>query len=558
MFIRSEAGASPHAHTGGKGAGIIMTSTLNSAPRALIADDQADVLEALRLLLKGEGYQIETAASPAAVLESLRQRNCDLLLMDLNYARDTTSGQEGMNLLASVRAFDSTLPVIVMTAWASIDLAVEAMQKGSADFIQKPWENSRLLSIMRNQVANGRAIRRAKQLDHARDEIGLKAGSASDLSSGLRIACSEIERVLQCERAMIFIKGTSDRAFIAISQTAKDGVGLGAVDAKAVAVALAGQVGSTAVREAGFSTGDLSKLLAAGIDTVVPISDGRQPIGLLALGIPRSGSHYGAEEESFLADIAERLAAAIGKWQMRQQELELKDAREIQVGLLPKEIPQVAGCQISAAWQPSRAVSGDYFDVFNIETGETAICIADVAGKGTAAALLMSNLQAVLKSLAPKTSSPAELCSKVNRLLWGNIVPGRFITCFYGMLRPASMEFIYTNAGHNPPIVIRQDGSHFRLSEGGAVLAGFEDWEYLQGETRLAPGDRVVLFTDGITESLSRNGDEFTEPRLIELAIQNRRLDAHRLQEKIMSTVAEFTDGELQDDATVIVMAIEP
>ena len=123
------------------------------APRILIADDQADVLEALRLLLKGEGYTIETAASPAAVLETLEAREFGASLIDLNYARDTTSGQEGLDLLMRIQALDPTLPVIVMTAWASIELAVEAMRRGARDFIQKPWENARLLAIVRTQVS---------------------------------------------------------------------------------------------------------------------------------------------------------------------------------------------------------------------------------------------------------------------------------------------------------------------------------------------------------------------------------------------------------------------
>ena len=124
-----------------------------SAPRTLIADDQPDVLEALHLLLKREGYQIEAVNSPKAVLERLRNREYDVLLMDLNYALDTTSGQEGLDLLASVQKLDHTLPVIVMTAWGSIKLAVEAMQRGAADFVEKPWDNSKLLLTLRTQIA---------------------------------------------------------------------------------------------------------------------------------------------------------------------------------------------------------------------------------------------------------------------------------------------------------------------------------------------------------------------------------------------------------------------
>jgi DNA-binding NtrC family response regulator len=130
-----------------------------------VADDQADVREALRLLLKAEGYTTETVSSPAAALEAVQTNEFDIMLMDLNYQRDTTSGQEGIDLLSRVQSADSKLPVIVMTAWGSVELAVEAMRRGARDFIQKPWDNHRLLSIIRNQVDLYRTMRRAERLE---------------------------------------------------------------------------------------------------------------------------------------------------------------------------------------------------------------------------------------------------------------------------------------------------------------------------------------------------------------------------------------------------------
>lgn len=136
-----------------------------SHTRILIGDDQLDVLEALRLLLKREGYKIDSAESPAQILQALRNRDYDLAIVDLNYTRDTTSGQEGLDLLAAIQAADASLPVIVMTAWGSVDLAVEAMRRGARDFIQKPWENERLASIVRTQLALSEALRRGQRLE---------------------------------------------------------------------------------------------------------------------------------------------------------------------------------------------------------------------------------------------------------------------------------------------------------------------------------------------------------------------------------------------------------
>ncbi len=133
--------------------------------RLLIADDQRDVLEALRLLLKAEGYQIDAVESPAAVLKALEQRDYDVVIIDLNYARDTTSGQEGLELLTKIHGADEMLPVVVMTAWGSVNVAVEAMRRGARDFVEKPWDNERLKAIVRTQAELGRALRRAIRLE---------------------------------------------------------------------------------------------------------------------------------------------------------------------------------------------------------------------------------------------------------------------------------------------------------------------------------------------------------------------------------------------------------
>ena len=144
---------------------VSMPAAKSEPARILVADDQADVREALRLLLKAEGYSIETVGNPAAALEAIQGREFDIMLMDLNYQRDTTSGQEGIDLLSRIQAMDSKLPVVVMTAWGSVELAVAAMRRGARDFIQKPWDNPRLLSIIRTQIDLHRAMRRAERLE---------------------------------------------------------------------------------------------------------------------------------------------------------------------------------------------------------------------------------------------------------------------------------------------------------------------------------------------------------------------------------------------------------
>ncbi|HUP64678.1 MAG TPA: sigma-54 dependent transcriptional regulator [Thermoanaerobaculia bacterium] len=176
------------------------------SPRILIADDQPDVIEALRLFLKVEGYEIETANSPLAVLRAVEAREFDVLLVDLNYSRDTTSGEEGLDLLSQLHAYDSSLPIVVMTAWASIELVVEAMQRGARDFIQKPWENSRLITILKNQVELGRALRKGRRLE---SENRLLRGDGPTLiaeSPAMRPVIEIIQRVGPSD-ANILIRG---------------------------------------------------------------------------------------------------------------------------------------------------------------------------------------------------------------------------------------------------------------------------------------------------------------------------------------------------------------
>jgi FixJ family two-component response regulator len=155
----------PVRRSGGRSHYGRMKTSNPAATRVLVADDQPDVREALRLLLKNEGYEIQAAASPAEILAALEAQEFDIVLMDLNYARDTTSGAEGLDLLNRIQAIDSALPLIVMTAWGSVQLAVEAMRRGARDFIQKPWENARLLAIVKTQVELRQSLRKQIRLE---------------------------------------------------------------------------------------------------------------------------------------------------------------------------------------------------------------------------------------------------------------------------------------------------------------------------------------------------------------------------------------------------------
>jgi phosphoserine phosphatase RsbU/P len=372
-------------------------------PRILIADDQADLLDALRLLLKGEGMTMQAVTSPEATIAAVASEQFDLLLMDLNYTTDTTSGREGIDLVARVQAMDRLLPIIVMTGWGSVDLAVAAMRSGVRDFVQKPWDNNDLIRMVRAEVEEGRLRRKRAE----------------------------------------------------------------------------------------------------------------------------------AEER------------------------ELSEARRIQRKLLPSSMPPLEGWEIAASWQPATGVGGDCYDAISFGRSRLGLSIADVVGKGIPAALLMSNLQAAVRAFATDAAQPSELCQQVNRILCGRIAEDRFISFFYCIVDSELEMLTFANAGHYAPVLVRKDGTVERLKSGGPVLGVFPEATYGQERVSIASGDRVVLFTDGITEARSADDEEFGEDRLAALVREHRTCSAPALQARITDTVSAFTAGRFQDDATLIVMAAE-
>ncbi|HEY9285479.1 MAG TPA: sigma-54 dependent transcriptional regulator [Pyrinomonadaceae bacterium] len=197
-----------------------MTSSQTNAPRILIADDQSDVVEALRLLLKGEGYRIETASSPDGALAALRSQDFDLVLADLNYTQDTTSGQEGLELLSRIQSLDSAPPVVVMTAWGSVELAVEAMRRGARDFVQKPWENARLLTVLRTQFELGRALREGKRLEAENEALrdGIRPPRLIATSAVMRPVLQLIETVAPSD-ANVLVTGENGTGKEVVAQT---------------------------------------------------------------------------------------------------------------------------------------------------------------------------------------------------------------------------------------------------------------------------------------------------------------------------------------------------
>jgi serine phosphatase RsbU (regulator of sigma subunit) len=240
---------------------------------------------------------------------------------------------------------------------------------------------------------------------------------------------------------------------------------------------------------------------------------------------------------------------------LQQQEEELKRAREIQQMLLPNVLPQLAGVQISGAWQPAREVGGDYFDVIALDEKRLGICIGDVAGKGLTAALLMANLQASFRAFATADASPQVVCTKLNKFLSANLASGKFVSFFYAVLDADRRTLSYENAGHCPGLLIRGKGAAELLRGSGAVLGVLPDWIYQDSTVQLERGDTLLLSTDGITEAENARLEEFGEQRLLEAARAGNG-SALDTQRAVMQQVTAYCGGNFRDDATLLVLRV--
>jgi phosphoserine phosphatase RsbU/P len=376
-----------------------------AACRVLIADDQPDVLTALRLLLKSQGFQAVAASSPEAVLRALDEQDFDVILMDLNYTRDTTSGKEGLDLLERLKRLDQAPPVIVMTAWGSIELAVEAMRRGARDFVLKPWENQRLIATLREHAA------------------------------------------------------------------ARGGAG-------------------------------------------------------------RPPARDGAEGRA--AD-------------------EIRIAGQVQRKLFPQKSPVLRTLEYSAYCRQAGPVGGDYYDFLDLGPGRLGLVLADISGKGVAAALLMANLQASLRSRRGQAwdDLPGVIRS-VNQLFCESTEHERYATLFFGCYDDAERVLRYANCGHYPPLLARAAGGVTRLDSTATVLGLFDQVEVEVGQVELAPGDLLAIFSDGVIEARGRDGEEFGEERLVRLLRRNREREISEMPPALSDALMSYAAFGQEDDLTLV------
>ena len=362
--------------------------------RVLVSDDQVDVLEAIRLLLKGAGHQAETADSPRAALAAAEKAAFDLVLMDMNYSRDTTSGDEGLALLDGLLKQDGSTPIIVMTAWSSVDLAVEAMRRGAVDFIQKPWDNARLLATIEKQANRSQVRKNVKS--------------------------------------------------------------------------------------------------------------------------------------------------------------ELEIARHVQQRLLPQHSQTLRTITYGGRCLPAREIGGDYYDFLDLGPGRLGVLLADVSGKGVAGALLTATLQASFRSqLELGVKHGKALLTSVNKLFHESTPAEYFATMFYAEYRDQGRELRYINCGHPAALLLRVDGSVEKLEASALPIGIFSWWKCEEKSVPLAPGDVLLIMSDGVLEAGVDSGEEFGEERLIGAA-RAAPAELEGSLDHILSEVLHFSPGAQGDDVTLV------
>lgn len=297
---------------------------------------------------------------------------------------------------------------------------------------------------------------------------------------------------------------------------------------------------------------------------LIPLAHRGDLNGILCLGNKLTRTSFSAEDAKLLNVLSDQIAIALENIDLYQTKLEkqhiekeISVAREIQKMLLPYHIPTGKNFEISAMNIPSKEVGGDYYDFILLDDHHIGIAIGDISGKGIPGAMLMSNLQATLRASVWQYHEPAEVMKRINNQIANTTSSEKFATFFYGILDSKKLTFIFTNAGHNYPIIKKRSGQYCHLTDGGLVIGVRPDFEYNQTRIKLSPGDTLVFYTDGITEALNPKVEEFGEQKLLDIIVNYPYNSAEQLRNHIYEEMISFTQGESQyDDLTLIVLQI--
>lgn len=293
-----------------------------------------------------------------------------------------------------------------------------------------------------------------------------------------------------------------------------------------------------------------------------PLKTKGRLIGVLNVFNKISEDGFTLDDQRILSIIATQSAQVVENARLYDEEQslkkieeELKIANDIQTRLLPKTNPQINGFDIASKSVPAKEVGGDYYDFIQIDENNIVICLGDISGKGMPAALLMANLQATLRGQALFTSSAGECLTRANKLLYHSTDRQNYATLFYGILDSSNDTFRFSNAGHNPPILMNSDKKVISLTKGGTVLGFMEDFQFEEDSVNLKKGDTIIIYSDGINEAFNIDDEEYGEENLLSIIKDSLTLDAEKIIENVFESVrSHVQDAPQSDDITIVVI----
>ncbi len=303
------------------------------------------------------------------------------------------------------------------------------------------------------------------------------------------------------------------------------------------------------------------KLLKMGARVLIPMRHQNKPLGFILLGEKINKLPYTEVDLEFLTTVVNQAIISLENARLfretlekQRMEQELQVAKTIQQKLLPREIITINGYDSWGLNNSSKEVGGDYFDLIPVSDNRYALAIGDVSGKSIPAALLMANLQAGLRTVITENPDLARVVGKLNNLIYQNTDIDKYITFFIGVIDCTTHHFTYVNAGHNPPFMVNSAGHFQELDQGGIILGMIPDYKYITGTTQFQPGDILICYTDGVSEALNREDEEYGEDRLKKLVKNKRNLDSRKLAENIVKSIYQFSAGVPQyDDITLLI-----
>jgi sigma-B regulation protein RsbU (phosphoserine phosphatase) len=306
-------------------------------------------------------------------------------------------------------------------------------------------------------------------------------------------------------------------------------------------------------------------LVAHDVAVALPLASRNRLIGFLAVGLKKTRQDFEAADIEILRSLSFQVAVAGENLRLLEENIEkqrmeneLSMARKVQEGLLPAVMPRTPGLEVFGTSLSCLEVAGDYFDVINLDENRTVLAIGDVSGKGAGAAMLMSNLQASIRTAVKIGADLKQMIEQINDLIFDNTEPHQFITFFAGAYDNSTGRFDYVNAGHNPPFLVKKDGSLAVFESGGLILGALPEMKYEQETIKLDKGDLLFLYTDGLSEAENPDGDMYDESRVEEFVIRNHGMGISEMVELLAAEVGAFMNGmERKDDLTLLIARVK-